>query len=184
MSMARLSIRRPVTTIMLFVSMVVVGLIAAVRLPLEAMPDVSAPFLYVMLPYAGSTPEENERNLLRPAEEALATMKGVKSLQGNASAESAGVFVAFSDWGRDIALASAEARERIDAIRSELPDDFRRYMVFKWSSADQAMLRLRLSSQTLDLTGEYERIERTYKRRLQRILNFGYLLIILTPCSP
>ncbi|PJK09645.1 acriflavin resistance protein [Lysobacteraceae bacterium NML95-0200] len=183
MSMARLSIRRPVTTIMLFVSMVVVGLIAAVRLPLEAMPDVSAPFLYVMLPYAGSTPEENERNLLRPAEEALATMKGVKSLQGNASAESAGVFVAFSDWGRDIALASAEARERIDAIRSELPDDFRRYMVFKWSSADQAMLRLRLSSQTLDLTGEYERIERTYKRRLQRIPGVAKVEIFGAPAN-
>ncbi len=55
MSVAELSIKRPVTTIMLFVSMVVVGLIAAVRLPLESMPDVSAPFIYVMLPYAGST---------------------------------------------------------------------------------------------------------------------------------
>ena len=63
MSVAELSIKRPVTTIMLFVSMVVVGLIAAVRLPLEAMPDVSAPFIYVMLPYPGSTPEETERSI-------------------------------------------------------------------------------------------------------------------------
>src|SRR5690606_23059538 len=51
MSIAQLSLRRPVTTIMLFVSMVVIGLIAATRLPLEALPDVSAPFLYVQLPY-------------------------------------------------------------------------------------------------------------------------------------
>lgn len=169
MSIAERSIKRPVTTIMLFVSMVVVGLIAAVRLPLESMPDVSAPFIYVMLPYAGSTPEETERSLLRPAEETLATMTGVKSMQSNATAESAGVFVQFSDWSRDIAIATAEARERIDAIRSELPDDFRRYMVFKWSSADQAALSLRLSSQSLDLTREYDRIDRTFKRRLERI---------------
>lgn len=183
MSVARLSIRRPVTTVMLFVSMVVLGLIAAVRLPLEAMPDVSAPFVYVMLPYAGSTPEENERTLLRPAEEALATMKGVKSLQGTATAQEAGIFVAFTDWSRDIALATADARERIDAIRRELPDDFRRYMVFKWSSADQAMLRVRLSSQTLDLTGEYARIERDYKRRLERIPGVAKVEVFGAPAS-
>ncbi|MGY0504518.1 efflux RND transporter permease subunit [Luteimonas sp. e5] len=169
MSIAELSIKRPVTTIMLFVSMVVVGLIAAVRLPLESMPDVSAPFIYVMLPYAGSTPEETERSILRPAEETLATMSGIKSMQGNASAESAGVFVQFSDWSRDIAIATAEARERIDAIRSELPDDLRRYMVFKWSSSDQAAINLRLSSKSLDLTREYDRLDRLFKRPLERI---------------
>ena len=167
--MAELSIRRPVTTIMLFVSMVVVGLIAAVRLPLESMPDVSAPFIYVMLPYPGSTPEETERSLLRPVEETLSTMTGVKSMQGNATSESAGVFLQFSDWSRDIAIATADARERIDAIRNELPDDLRRYMVFKWSSADEEAVSLRLSSKSLDMTREYDRLDRTFKRRLERI---------------
>ncbi|RMH94826.1 efflux RND transporter permease subunit [Lysobacter pythonis] len=169
MSIAELSIKRPITTIMLFVSMVVVGLIAAVRLPLESMPDVSAPFLYVMLPYPGSTPEETERALLRPAEETLATMTGVKNMQSNATSESAGVFLQFSDWSRDIAIATAEARERIDAIRNELPDDLRRYMVFKWSSADEAAITLRVSSRSLDLTREYDRLDRGFKRRLERI---------------
>ena len=57
MSIAELSIKRPVTAIMFFVSLFVVGLIAAVRLPLEAFPEVSPPFIFVQLPYAGSTPE-------------------------------------------------------------------------------------------------------------------------------
>ena len=169
MSIAELSIRRPVTTIMLFVSMVVVGLIAAVRLPLESMPDVSAPFIYVHLPYSGSTPEEVERTILRPAEEALSTLTDIKSMQGNATAESAGVFILFSDWERDTEIAAAEARERIDAIRDELPDDFQRYFVYKWSTSDDPAISLRLTSATLDLTREYDRIERTYKRRLERI---------------
>src|SRR5690606_2789269 len=86
-SVAELSLRRPVTTVMLFVSMCVVGLIASFRLPLEALPDVSAPFLFVQLPYAGSTPEEVERTVLRPVEEALATLTGVKRLQGEARAD-------------------------------------------------------------------------------------------------
>ena len=86
MSIAELSIKRPVTTIMLFVSMVVVGLIAAVRLPLEAIPDRSRRrCCSCSLPYTGSTPEEVERTILRPVEEALSTMSGIKSMEGNAT---------------------------------------------------------------------------------------------------
>ncbi|MCD9026957.1 efflux RND transporter permease subunit [Luteimonas sp. BDR2-5] len=168
MSIAELSLRRPVTTIMCFVSMVVIGLIAAVRLPLEALPDISAPFLFVQLPYAGSTPAEAEQNLLRPAEEALATMTGIKRMRGQANADGAGVFLEFSDWDRDISIAASEARERIDAIRGDLPDDFRRYFVFKWSSSDEPVLRLRLAG-NIDLTGSYELIDRQLKRRLERV---------------
>ncbi|KGQ18991.1 Cation/multidrug efflux pump [Lysobacter dokdonensis DS-58] len=169
MSVAELSIRRPVTTIMLFVSMVVVGLIAAVRLPLEAMPDVSAPFLFIQLPYAGSTPEEVERTILRPVEETLSTMTDVKSMEGNATSEQGSVFVMFSDWDRDIEIAAAEARERIDAIRDDLPDDMQRYFVWKWSTSDEPALELRLTSKSLDLTKEFDRIDRVYKRRLERL---------------
>src|SRR5690606_32387870 len=100
MTVAEFSLRRPVTTVMLFVSLVVVGLIAAFRLPLEALPDVSAPLLFVQLPYEGSTPEEVEQNVLRPAEEALATMTGVKRMRGQADANGASVFMEFRDWER------------------------------------------------------------------------------------
>ncbi|MCE7031402.1 efflux RND transporter permease subunit [Lysobacter sp. GX 14042] len=168
MSIAELSLRRPVTTIMLFVSMVVIGLIAAFRLPLEALPDVSAPFLYVQLPYEGSTPEEVERTVLRPAEEALATMTGIKRMQGNATADGAGVFMEFSDWDRDIAIAASEARERIDAIRGELPDDLRRYFVHKWSTSDQPVLQVRLAGST-DLRWQYDLIDREFRGHLERI---------------
>ncbi|MDQ3617659.1 MAG: efflux RND transporter permease subunit [Pseudomonadota bacterium] len=168
MSVAELSLRRPVTTVMLFVSMFVVGLIAAVRLPLEALPDVSAPFLFVQMPYTSSTPEEVERTVLRPTEEALATMTGIKSLRSNARADGASVFIMFSDWDKDISITASEARERIDAIRDELPDDFQRYFVFKWSSSDQAVLRVRLAGD-MDLTGSYDLIDREMKRRIERI---------------
>lgn len=168
MSIAELSLRRPVTTIMCFISMVVIGLIASVRLPLEALPDISAPFLVVQLPYTGSTPSEAEQNLLRPAEETLATMSGIKRMRGQATSDGAFVFLEFSDWDRNIAISASEARERIDAIRSDLPDDFRRYMVQKFSTSDQPVLRMRLAA-NVDLSGSYELIDRQLKRRLERV---------------
>ena len=66
MTIAELSLRRPVSVIMFFVSMLVIGLIAGVRLPLEQFPELNAPFIAVELPYPGSTPEEVETSLVRP----------------------------------------------------------------------------------------------------------------------
>ena len=168
MNITELSIRRPVTTIMLFISMVVIGLIAAFRLPLESQPEASAPFFFVQLPYAGSTPEEVERNLVRPVEEALATMSGIKSMNANAGADGGGVFVQFSDWSRDVAIAASEARERIDAVRDQLPDDFQRYFVRRWSTGDEEAISLRLTSQE-DLTSRGELIDSRLKQRLERL---------------
>ena len=168
MNITELSIRRPVTTIMLFVSLVAIGLIAAFRLPLESQPEATAPFFYVALPYGGSTPEEVERNLVRPVEEALATMSGIKTMNANASADSGGIAVQFSDWSRDVAVAVSEARERIDAIRDQLPDDFQRYFVYRWSTGDQEAISLRLTSQD-DLTARGQLIDQALKRKLERL---------------
>ena len=168
MNITELSIRRPITTIMLFVSMVAIGLIASFRLPLEAEPEASIPFFFVSLPYAGSTPEEVERNLVRPVEEALATMPGIESMNSRANADGGSIQVRFSDWSRDVAIAASEARERIDAIRDQLPDDFRRYFVQRWSTSDREALSLRLTSE-VDLTTRADLIERSIKQRLERI---------------
>jgi len=168
MNITELSIRRPITTIMLFVSMVAIGLIASFRLPLEAEPEATIPFFFVSLPYAGSTPEEVERNLVRPVEEALATMPGIESMNSRANADGGSIQVRFSDWNRDIAIAASEARERIDAIRDQLPDDFRRYFVQRWSTSDREALSLRLTSQ-IDLTARADLIERSIKQRLERL---------------
>ncbi|KRA20887.1 MULTISPECIES: efflux RND transporter permease subunit [unclassified Lysobacter] len=168
MSIAELSIKRPVTTVMLFVSLFVIGLIAAIRLPLEAFPEVSPPFIFVQMPYTGSTPEEVERTVLRPVEESLSTMTGIKRMDASARSDGANIFIQFSNWDRDVAIAASEARERIDAIRSDLPDDLQRYFVLKFSTTDQPVLRVRLAGD-IDLTGAYDLIDREFKRRIERL---------------
>ncbi len=169
MSIVETSLRRPVTVVMFFLSLIVIGAIASVRLPLEQFPEINAPFLMVSLPYAGSTPQEVERTLVRPVEETLATLPGIKQMRAQARSDGGSIFMEFSDWNRDIAIAASEARDRIDAIRSDLPEDFRRYFVFKFSTTDEPVLRIRLASDTVDLTGSYDLIDRSLKRRLERL---------------
>lgn len=173
MSIAEISIKRPVTTVMFFVTLFVIGLIAAVRLPLEAFPSVSFPVIFVELPYAGSTPEEVERTVLRPVEETLSTMPGIKNIQGNARADGASIQILFTDWERNVAMAASEARERIDAIRDQLPDELQRIFVGNFDTNDQPVLGIRLASETQDLAGAYDLIDREMKRRIERIPGVG-----------
>jgi HAE1 family hydrophobic/amphiphilic exporter-1 len=168
MTLAELSLRRPVTAVMFFVSMVVIGLIASFRLPLEQFPEVNVPFLMINFPYPGSTPQEVERSITRPAEEALSTLPGIKELNSTSRADGADVMIQFKDWDRDIQITASEARDRIDAIRSDLPDDLQRYFVNNFSPSDQPIIRMRFSSNR-DLRKEYDLIEREVKRRIERV---------------
>ncbi|MBS7455987.1 efflux RND transporter permease subunit [Coralloluteibacterium stylophorae] len=167
-SVAELSLKRPVTAIMFFVSLLVIGLLAAVRLPLEQLPELDAPFVLVFLPYPGSNPQEIETNLIRPVEEALATLPGIKRMQSQAGADQGFVFIELADWDRDVEIAAAQAREKLDAIRDELPEDFQRYQIRKFSTSDEAALRVRLASKQ-DLTGAYDLLDRELVQRVERV---------------
>jgi hydrophobic/amphiphilic exporter-1 (mainly G- bacteria), HAE1 family len=167
MNLADLSLKRPVTTTMFFLSMMVIGLIAAFRLPLEQFPDIEFPFLFVDVPYPGSTPAEVERVLARPIEEALSTVPGIQRMQSTSRADGAQIFIQFK-WGNSVAVKAVEAREKIDAIRKDLPSDLQRYQVLKFSASDQPLLQLRVSSD-IDMSNSYELLDRRAKRPLEKI---------------
>lgn len=167
MTLAELSLKRPVTAIMLFVSMVAIGLIAATKLPLEQFPDIEVPFLFIDVPYPGSTPAEVERVLARPIEEALSTLSGVERMRSTSRAEGLQIFMRFK-WGNSVGVKAVEAREKIDAIRKELPSDLQRYQVLKFSTSDNPIFALRISSER-DLSNSYELLNRKLKRPIERI---------------
>jgi HAE1 family hydrophobic/amphiphilic exporter-1 len=167
MNIAELSLKRPVSTVMFFISLMVIGAIAAIRLPLEFFPAMDVPFVVVNVPYPGSTPAEIERTITRPVEEALSTLSGVEQLSSTSTGDSASVFIQF-DWGTEVAIKASEVRERIDAIRGDLPSDLQRYFVQKFATSDFPILAIRLAS-AQNLGNSYELIERRIKNPLERI---------------
>ena len=167
MRIVRFAIDHPVTIIMVFVSLVAIGVVSARLLPLEYFPAVDVPFIAIQIPYQGSTPAEVEREIARPAEEVLATLSGIKRLDSRSSESGANIEIIF-DWGEDVAIKAVEARERVEAIRDQLPADVRRINVFKFNFTDQPVLRLRISSER-DLSGAYDMLMRKLVRPLERI---------------
>ncbi|MEO0420912.1 MAG: efflux RND transporter permease subunit [Pseudomonadota bacterium] len=167
MKHTRLALARPVGTVMIFVALGLVGLISARQLPLEYMPDIQWPGIFVQIPYPGSTPEEIEERITRPVEEALATLSGIERMQSTTTQEQVEIWVGF-DWETDASAKGIEARSKIDAIRDELPSDLQRILVFTGSLGDQPIMQLRISSER-NLSDAYTLLERELKRPIERI---------------
>ena len=167
MTPAEFCIKRPVATVMIFVSCLLLGGISSRLLPLEFFPEFDAPFLMIQMPYPGSTPRETERLLARPAEEALATLKGIEFLNSRSTPSGTTVFMLFG-LTEDITVKAVEARELLEAIRNELPTDLRRINVFKFDTSDEGILTLRISSQR-DLSESYEMLMRNLVRPIERL---------------
>ena len=167
MKHTEVALRRPVTTIVVFVALSLVGLLAAKLLPLEKFPDIEFPGIFVQIPYEGSTPEEVERLITRPVEEALATLSGVEQMFSSSDENNAQIFLQFG-WDQSMGAKGIEARAKVDSIRHLLPNDVRRVLVFTGSLGDQPVLQLRISSER-DLSDSYEMLDRLLTRRLERI---------------
>ena len=167
MILTRGAIRRPVTTVMVFIALALVGSIASRLLPLEKFPDIQFPGIFINIPYEGSTPEEVERLITRPVEEALATLSGVERMQSTSNQDGGQVFLQFG-WDEDVASKGIEARAKVDAVRHQLPADLRRVLIFTGSLGDQPILNLRISSER-DLSDAYTMLDRQLKRRIERV---------------
>jgi HAE1 family hydrophobic/amphiphilic exporter-1 len=170
MTLPELAIKRPVTTVMMLVCMVVLGAVALERLPLAFLPDVEQPQLHVRVPFPNATPEQTERLIVRPLEEVLGSVKGVKSMRSDCDADSGRVRLEF-EWGHDMSLARAEVQDKIDRIRRELPDTIGDITIGgSWGMRDEdsPVLEGRLSSPR-DLSESYDLLERKIVRPLERI---------------
>ena len=80
--LTKLSLRRPVTLAMALVSVLLLGSVSVLKLPLDFLPRVEFPFIAVWIPYQGGIPSENEQEIVRPIEEVLATLGGVQEIFG------------------------------------------------------------------------------------------------------
>jgi HAE1 family hydrophobic/amphiphilic exporter-1 len=165
----KFALKRPVTISMIFICAVVIGLTASRLLSLEFFPMVQFPGVFVNASYSGSTstPEEMEKNVTKPLEEALATMGSVEQMQSTSRQNQTSLFMLFG-WGVNAKLKGIEAREKIDAIKDQLPEEVRRVMIFTGSTNDQPIVQARLSAST-DLSDAFEVLNRQLKQRLERI---------------
>jgi multidrug efflux pump len=110
------------TVLLILVLILVGGVQAYLGIPKEADPDVQIPIIYVAMTHEGISPEDAERLLIRPMEQELRSIEGVKEMRAQASEGQASVTLEF-EAGVDIDEALADVRERVDLAKADLPED-------------------------------------------------------------
>ena len=135
MELSEFSVKKPITMLMVIVSIIVLGLLALQRLPLAFLPNFSSDNVDISVPYASSSPEEVERLITRPIEEIMSTLPHLENISSTSSPEEARIEVEFVE-GTDMGLASVGVRDRLDRVRPQLPDDVDRINIRRWQSTD------------------------------------------------
>ncbi len=168
-ALIRFCLHRPVTTLMVHLSLITLGLIALTRLPLNSMPESERPVISVRVDYPNASPQQVEREITKPIEEVLATMSGISSIDSESEFGESSVRLRF-DWGANLAQIKVEVRERLARIKSELPiDDIDRIRISgAWNSGDE-IIKGRISSRGIDLSENYELLVNRVRRPLERI---------------
>ena len=143
------AIKRPIVTIVSMVALVVFGLFSLAQLQTDEFPDVQQPIINVAVPYPGASPDVVEREVLDRVEEAIAGISGVDRIQGAAQDGFANITVYFV-YEKDIQQASQDIRDKISAIRSDLPAEMKEPVLSRFDPSDMPIVQLSLNSTSID----------------------------------
>lgn len=138
------AMQRPRSTLLVLIGILMAGAMAWQAMPREANPDVTIPLVYVSLYLEGVSPEDGERLLVRPMEQALRDVEGLRRFSSRSSQGSASITLEF-DAGFDPERALRDVREKVDQEASKLPDDAEDPKVMEVNVAEFPILSIGLS---------------------------------------
>ncbi|HUF13694.1 MAG TPA: efflux RND transporter permease subunit [Longimicrobiales bacterium] len=166
MSLACRCVYRPVAVAMLFVAVAVVGLVSALRLPIDLLPDVAYPRLIVYTPWPGVGPLEVQRMVSEPIERAVARVPGVERLQ-SVSREGVSLVTLGFAWGTDMDFAALGIREQLDNRSDALPELAGRPVVLRTDPTAEPIMSISVAGR--ELWALRDLAEALLKRRLEQI---------------
>lgn len=141
MNIAGISIRRPLMMIMIILAVSMFGVVGFLRLPIDKMPDMDLPYITVQLIYPGAGPDQIELNVVKPIEEQVSTIGGLKHVTSYCL-ESMGYLVLEFNADVDADLASIEVKDKIDQILYTLPEDMEKPVISKFNPNDKPIVTL------------------------------------------
>lgn len=167
MKISNLSVKRPVTVIMMMLIVVLLGFVSLSKLSIDLYPDIEVPVALVITNYSGVGPQEIESLVTEPVEESMATVNNVDRISSTSSEGSSVVVLEF-DYGADMDAGTMQMREKLDLIRDFLPENASSPFVFKIDPNAMPIITAGLSSDRgID---EIQSIaENKLKSRLERI---------------
>ncbi|MEG8946867.1 efflux RND transporter permease subunit [Rosettibacter firmus] len=133
MNLPELSVRRPITTIMLFLAIIIIGLVAFQRLPIDLLPEIEPPMISVLTQYPGASAQDVEINVTKKIESGLSSITNLKSIRST-SIDNISVVVLEFEYGTNLDEASNDIRSALEFTKRNLPEDALDPFIFKFST--------------------------------------------------
>ncbi|MDR0455661.1 MAG: efflux RND transporter permease subunit [Treponema sp.] len=141
MSVAAKIVNRPVLGLVIFGLVAVVALFLVSGIPLDMFPDINPPFLLVMTTYRGAGPETVEKTVTRILESQLVNISGLEKITSTSSEEQSFIFMEFK-FGDNLDAKTNDLRDRLDRVKSMLPDESDTPFILKIDPNSQPILRI------------------------------------------
>ena len=179
MSLYSSAVKKPVTTILVFVAVVIIGLFSLLKIPIDLYPDIDTNTIMVMTTYSGASSQDIEQNVTRPLENTLNSVEHLKHITSN-SKENISIITLEFEYGYDIDVLTNSVRDKLDMVSSMLPDDAETPIIFKFST-DMIPIVLLSAQANESLPGLYKILDENVANTLARVDGVGTVSISGAP---
>lgn len=166
-------------TTLCFVAVAILGLFSLSTLPIDLYPDVENNTIMVMTTYQGASAQDIEQNVTRPLENALNAVNDLKHITSK-SRENISVITLEFEYGKDIDVLTNDVRDKLDMVKSSLPDNAETPIIFKFSSDMVPIVMLSVKASE-SMPGLYKIVDDAVANPLARISGVGSVSISGAP---
>ena len=145
MSIYKTAINKPVTTILVFVAVAILGLFSLAQLPIDQFPEMEPPYVTVMTTYPGANASEIETNVTKMIENTLSSVDGLKEMTSN-SRDNMSMVALEMEWGQNLDEVINDIRSFLDMVRDNLPDGCSNPLIFKFSSSSMPIAQYAITA--------------------------------------
>lgn len=145
MSIYKTAIEKPVTTVLIFVAVIVIGIYSFLKLPIDQFPEMDPPYITVMTTYPGASASEMETNVTKIMENALTSVDHLKHITSQ-SKDNLSMVVLELEWGSNMDEAVNDVRSFVDMTKNNLPDNCGTPMIFKLSTSSMPICQYSITA--------------------------------------
>ncbi|MDR0566782.1 MAG: efflux RND transporter permease subunit [Prevotellaceae bacterium] len=173
------AVRKPISTILIFLGAVVLGFFSLNRLSIDLYPEMEIPYLSVITSYVGASAEDIEQNITRRMEDNLNTVSHLKKITSSSRENMSVVSLEF-EWGSNLDEAANDVRDALGRVESYLPEGSDKPLIIKLSTSMMPIMVLRATAGE-SYEGLYKMLDEKVANPINRIDGVGQVSIAGAP---
>ncbi|WP_335976751.1 efflux RND transporter permease subunit [Acinetobacter calcoaceticus] len=168
----RISVKYPVFTIMMMISLMVLGLASWKRMTVEEFPNIDFPFVVVTTQYAGASPEAVESDITKKLEDQINTISGIKQITSRSS-EGFSMIVAEFNLDTSSALAAQDVRDKIAPVTAQFRDEIDTPIVQRYDPSSSPIMSVVFESSSMSLAQLSSYVDKRIVPQLKTVSGVG-----------